>query len=231
MAPQVSGWPRRLLLLPSTLPAMILYLLCTALILRVVDSHTVNATGEELSTEERNQTFTTQNSTTDPFNGTSSSHRDKNSQTENRLPNNQTSAVITEDDENFQDQEYYFPNQRCLQHLLKNLSHDYCGAPFHLAMQSISTEKWCVLENVIRPYNEMTICLEELSRVLGCFYPNPDIQDFFIYIHSLYFHECSSADPLETDAPRSLVIVLTVIPVTIIPVLVYVVVRKSKFQD
>lgn len=77
----------------------------------------------------------------------------------------------------------------------------------------------------------MTICLEELSRVLGCFYPNPDIQDFFIYIHSLYFHECSSADPLETDAPRSLVIVLTVIPVTIIPVLVYVVVRKSKFQD
>lgn len=34
MAPQVSGWPRRLLLLPSTLPAMILYLLCTALILR-----------------------------------------------------------------------------------------------------------------------------------------------------------------------------------------------------
>lgn len=34
MAPQVSGWPRRLLLLPSTLPVMILYLLCTALILR-----------------------------------------------------------------------------------------------------------------------------------------------------------------------------------------------------
>lgn len=77
----------------------------------------------------------------------------------------------------------------------------------------------------------MTICLEELSRLLGCFYPNPDIQDFFIYIHSLYFHECSSVDPLETDAPRSLVIVLTVIPVIIIPALVYVVVRKSEFQD
>ena len=34
MAPQVSGRPRRLLLLPSAHPAMILYLLCTALILR-----------------------------------------------------------------------------------------------------------------------------------------------------------------------------------------------------
>lgn len=77
----------------------------------------------------------------------------------------------------------------------------------------------------------MTICLEEVSQVLGCYYPNPDIQDFFIYIHSLYFQDCSSQDPLETDAPRSMVIVLTLIPVTIIPVLVYVVVRKSEFQD
>ncbi|XP_036938467.1 receptor activity-modifying protein 1-like [Acanthopagrus latus] len=228
MAPQVSGRPQRLLLLPSAHPTMILYLLCTALILRVVDSHTVNVTEEELSTAKRNRTFTSENKS---FNWTASSHRDKNSQTENWLLNNQTSAVITEDDENFQDQEIYFPSKHCLQHLLKNLSHEYCGAPFHTAMQSVSTAKWCVLKNVIRPYNAMTICLEEVSQVLGCYYPNPDIQDFFIYIHSLYFQDCSSQDPLETDAPRSMVIVLTLIPVTIIPVLVYVVVRKSEFQD
>ena len=36
--------------------------------------------------------------TTESFNWTASSHRDKNSQTENWLLNNQTSAVITEDD-------------------------------------------------------------------------------------------------------------------------------------
>lgn len=52
--------------------------------------------------------------------------------------------------ENFQDQEIYFPSKHCLQHLLKNLSHEYCGAPFHTAMQSVSTAKWCVLKNVIR---------------------------------------------------------------------------------
>lgn len=43
-------------------------------------------------------TFLLPAGTTEPSNGTSTSHRDKNSQTENRLPNNQTSGVITEDD-------------------------------------------------------------------------------------------------------------------------------------
>ncbi|XP_073345892.1 receptor activity-modifying protein 3 [Pagrus major] len=210
---------------------MILYLLCTALILRVVDSQTVNVTEEELSKVERNQTFTTDNSTTKPFNMTSSLYKDKKSQTEDQLQNNQTSAVITEDDENFQDQEKYSPGKICHQDLLKNLSHAYCGEAFHAEMQSISTEKWCVMKDIIRPYNDMSLCLETACNVCDCYYPNPDIQDFFLYIHSLYFQKCTSEELLETDAPHGVVIILTIIPVSMIPVLVYLVVWKSKSQD
>lgn len=77
----------------------------------------------------------------------------------------------------------------------------------------------------------MTKCLEELSQMVGCFYPNADIQDFFLHIHSLYFQNCSNKELLLLDAPDGLVIALTLIPVSLIPVLVYLVVFKNKVQE
>lgn len=82
-----------------------------------------------------------------------------------------------------------------------------------------------------RPYNNMTLCLERLSRLIGCHYPNPDIEDFFLHVHSLYFHSCSKEELLLVDPPSGLVIALTLIPVSLIPILVYLVVWKSKVQE
>lgn len=82
-----------------------------------------------------------------------------------------------------------------------------------------------------RPYTFMTLCLEELSNMVSCYYPNPDIQDFFLEMHALYFHNCSQGELLLQEAPDGLAIGLTLIPVSLIPALVYLVVRKSKVQD
>ncbi|KAF0025868.1 hypothetical protein F2P81_022749 [Scophthalmus maximus] len=82
-----------------------------------------------------------------------------------------------------------------------------------------------------RPYNDMTFCLESASSSLGCYYPNPDTQDFFFFIHSHYFQNCTKEELVFEDAPHWVVMVLTLIPVSLIPVLVYLVVWKSKVQE
>lgn len=74
------------------------------------------------------------------------------------------------------------------------------------------------------------MCLENLSNMVGCYYPNPHIQDFFLQIHLEYFQNCSKDELLLVDAPHGLVVALTLIPVSLIPGLVYLVVWKNKVQ-
>lgn len=78
----------------------------------------------------------------------------------------------------------------------------------------------------------MALCLEFLSHQVSCYYPNPDIQGFFVYMHSLYFRNCTvEEEVLLEDAPHELVVALTLVPVSLIPILVYLVVWKSKVQE
>ncbi|XP_031171342.1 receptor activity-modifying protein 2-like isoform X3 [Sander lucioperca] len=233
MTSQVTERPRRLLPIPSSLTTMILYLLVPVLILGGnVESQTANRTEEELSKVEGNQTLReppANNSALKPDNMTSL-YKDEKGLIEDELQNNQTSGVITEDDERFQDQEKEFATL-CNVDMLEEYSHLICGEVFHAEMTLISTENWCVLRDVIRPYNNMTVCLERLSNLIGCYYPNPTIQDFFLNIHSKYFLNCSKEEDLLVDAPQGMVIALTLIPVSLIPLLVYVVVWKSNVQE
>ncbi|XP_029312264.1 receptor activity-modifying protein 3 [Cottoperca gobio] len=211
---------------------MILYLLFSVLILSNVESQTANMTVEKMSKVDGNQTlreFSNNNSTMKPGHVTSILSKDEKTLIEDELENNQTSAFITEDDENFQDQENEFPGRHCFEDLLEGYIH-MCGAVFHKEMMSLNTEDWCVLENIIRPYNNMIVCLEHISPLVGCYYPNSNIQEFFHHIHSYYFHNCSMEELSLVDAPHGLVITLTLIPVSLIPVLVYLVVWKSKVR-
>lgn len=214
-----------LLPLPSLLSTMILYLLFPALIIGS------NTTEEEFSKVEVNQTFsvsTKNHSVIKPENGTSSLDKYKPRKIEDELQNQ---TVITEDDESFQDEKKKVQAGLCLEEQLIEYSDFYCGKEFHQNMLTISTEDWCVLENIISPYNTLTACLETLSGLLGCYYPNNNIQDFFLEIHSHYFQNCSIEEQHLVDAPHGLVVALTLISVSLIPVLVYMVVWKSKVQD
>ncbi|XP_063748528.1 receptor activity-modifying protein 3-like isoform X3 [Eleginops maclovinus] len=130
--------------------------------------------------------------------------------------------------ENFQDQEIVNTGRHCLEDWLEIYSHSYCGLIFQMEMMKISTEDRCVLANIIRPYNNLTLCLEDLSNGFSCYYPNPTIQELFLTIHSKFFINCTTEKIPFEDAPQGLVIALTLIPVSIIPVLVYLVVFKSK---
>lgn len=74
----------------------------------------------------------------------------------------------------------------------------------------------------------MTECLEGVSYMLGCYYPHPRIQEFFLEIHSHFFYNCTEEETPFVDAPHGLVVALTLIPVSLIPILVYRVVWNSK---
>ncbi|KAF3853981.1 hypothetical protein F7725_014669 [Dissostichus mawsoni] len=201
-----------------------------------VESQTANMPEEELSRDWVNQTlneFKTNNSTMETGNSTSSLNREEKTLIEHELEHNQTSG-ITEDHENFQDQEMLFPGKHCRVSELKKLIHFHCEDVFHMEMMSISTEDRCVLDNIIRPYNDLATCLEHLVNFMDCYYPNPTIEELFLTIHTMYFNNCSMEIPLEDpleDAPQGVVIALTLIPVSLIPVLVYLVVFKSKVQE
>ncbi|XP_033963573.1 receptor activity-modifying protein 2 isoform X1 [Pseudochaenichthys georgianus] len=210
---------------------MILYLLIPVLILNNVESQTANMTEEEKSRDLRNQTFnefkTNNTGTMETGNWTSSLNREEKTLIEDELEHNQTSG-ITEDDERFQDQEMWYPHRHCNVSELEKLIH-LCEDDFHMKM-SISTEDRCVLDNIFRPYDDLTTCLENMVKFMNCYYPNPTVQELFLTIHTMYFNNCSMEIPLE-DAPQGVVITLTLIPVSLIPVLVYLVVFKSKVQE
>ncbi|XP_034414818.1 receptor activity-modifying protein 3-like [Cyclopterus lumpus] len=197
---------------------MMLYLL--VVVLGNVNSQTLR---QELSPEDGNQTATAAGA------GTTKAGVNLTRLLEEEPGVNHT--FVTEDDERFQDQDQEFWDSRCQEEELKELSHIYCGQRFHTDMEPVSPEDRCVLEEVMRPYNELMLCLELLSDSAGCYYPNPITEDFFLSIHSNYFHNCSKDDLLFEDAPHELVVALTLVPVSLIPVLVYLVVCKSGVKE
>ncbi|KAM3591625.1 uncharacterized protein V6R79_005122 [Siganus canaliculatus] len=191
------------------------------LVLGVVDSQRTNMTEEEPGRVALNQTFSpfhSFNASDHSVNATSSWNQDQMRHIEEELHNNQTS-VVTEDDESFQDQVMV---QHCDRPMMDYYCQVLCQEPFHSQMMLIPAEDWCVLKKVIRPYDELSECLEEVSGLIGCYYPNPSTQDIFLDVHSHYFHDCS---PEIDDAPHGVVMALTIVPVCLIPVLVYLVAR------
>ncbi|PWA21356.1 hypothetical protein CCH79_00003233, partial [Gambusia affinis] len=149
--------------------------------------------------------------TTNPNNKATDLYKDKLKDIEDELEKTNTSLIITEDNEHFQDQENEMPFKHCHRGELIQLFHQYCGKRFHAEMHGIHKNDWCVLKHIIRIYNNLTVCVELVTGLSDCYFPNTDVQDFFVYIHSTYFQNCTEIEELLKDAPTSLVVALTII--------------------
>ncbi|KAL0984435.1 hypothetical protein UPYG_G00141450 [Umbra pygmaea] len=106
-----------------------------------------------------------------------------------------------------------------------------CWKSFHIKMENISKDHWCNWGKVIRIYNDVSSCMEELTMYFSCYYPNQVAHDFFNTIHSQYFQGCLSEEDMFPDAPSDVVLTLTLIPVSLIPIMVFLVVWKNKALD
>lgn len=140
--------------------------------------------------------------------------------------------VTHEDSETFQDQEKYVPVFHCPDAAsLEIYNHMYCGAGFQKLMANISKERWCDWEEIVLPYNQLSECMENLAGILNCYYPNQQSQAFFVAMHEIYFRNCQEEEEVPWDAPPSLVLALTLLPVSLIPILVFMVVWKNNVRE
>ncbi|KAK3551502.1 hypothetical protein QTP70_017367 [Hemibagrus guttatus] len=137
-----------------------------------------------------------------------------------------------EDQEGFQNQENIHHFGKCNETLLRILGEDYCLKYFDSLMSELREEEWCDWEMVLSNYNELTHCLEDLcATFVHCYYPNPVVQDMFVKVHKKYFSLCGTKEEVLPDAPARVVLVLTLLPVSVIPILVYMVIWKSSVID
>lgn len=96
-------------------------------------------------------------------------------------------------------------------------------------MDSMNSTDWCSLEKVKSAYNNFTMCTETVADCLLVPWPNRFVEQKFVDIHATYFHDC----PTEAlrDPPPSIILALVMTPICLIPVMVVLVVFKTKNGD
>ncbi|XP_056307217.1 receptor activity-modifying protein 2-like [Danio aesculapii] len=141
-------------------------------------------------------------------------------------------SQITQDnntvfEESFQDQ-YTQYHYHCYEQELEELG-EFCWEVFDESMNIINKENWCNMEMVLRSYSHLTECMDNSSMLAGCFYPNHVVEHLFMKIHQQYFSSCNNEEDL-SDAPPGVVLVATLLPIALIPFIVYIVVWKSSLK-
>ncbi|XP_036945875.1 receptor activity-modifying protein 2 isoform X1 [Acanthopagrus latus] len=116
------------------------------------------------------------------------------------------------------------PLMECLSMLFDHL----CLSRFEEEMTSLRTD-WCTWSNVSGLYSNLSTCSEEISDCLLIPWPNPLVEQIFVDIHSKYFKDCPSEEL--SDPPPVIIFALVITPICLIPVMVSLVVLKTKNGD
>ncbi|XP_056609908.1 receptor activity-modifying protein 2 isoform X2 [Triplophysa dalaica] len=121
--------------------------------------------------------------------------------------------------------EYVLRPQQCYESLVFH----FCQTNFLTAMNNMTSTDWCSLEKVKSAYNNFTLCTESIADCFLLPWPNHFVEDTFVDIHATYFQEC----PTEglRDPPPKIVLALVMTPICLIPVMVVLVVLKTKNGD
>ncbi|XP_037332978.1 receptor activity-modifying protein 2 isoform X2 [Pungitius pungitius] len=120
---------------------------------------------------------------------------------------------------------HHQPPMDCLSILLKGL----CIKTFDDEMALLNSTDWCTWSNVGDLYSTLSLCTEEISDCLMIPWPNPLVERTFVDIHSRLFKDCPSQEL--SDPPPVIVFALVITPICLIPVMVSLVVLKTKNGD
>ncbi|XP_041633621.1 receptor activity-modifying protein 2 isoform X2 [Cheilinus undulatus] len=104
-----------------------------------------------------------------------------------------------------------------------------CLFTFKNAMATLNDTDWCTWGNVRSMYSNLSFCTEEISDCLLIPWPNPLVEQTFVNIHSEFFKDCPSEEL--SDPPPAIVFALVITPICLIPVMVSLVVLKTKNGD
>lgn len=113
----------------------------------------------------------------------------------------------------------------CLSIIVKHT----CLKHFEEAMASLNNSDWCIWDKMRGIYGNLSQCTEDISDCLLIPWPNPLVERTFVDIHSMYFKDCPSEEL--NDPPPAIIFALVITPICLIPVMVSLVVLKTKNGD
>ncbi|XP_017284931.1 receptor activity-modifying protein 2 isoform X2 [Kryptolebias marmoratus] len=105
----------------------------------------------------------------------------------------------------------------------------YCLLKFKEDMAQLNNTDWCIWDKVNSLYSNLSECTEEISDCLVIPWPNPFIEETFVNIHSEFFQDCSTEE--FSDPLPPIIFALVITPIALIPVMVSLVVLKTKNGD
>ncbi|XP_068192641.1 receptor activity-modifying protein 2 isoform X4 [Antennarius striatus] len=117
------------------------------------------------------------------------------------------------------------PTMECLSQLL----HHLCLSNYENDMVSLNSTDWCKWGNVSGLYSKLSLCTEEISDCLLIPWPNPLVERAFVDIHTKFFQDCPTEEL--SDPPPEIVFALVITPICLIPIMVGLVVLKTKNGD
>ncbi|MFT7797605.1 receptor activity-modifying protein 1-like isoform X1 [Arapaima gigas] len=109
------------------------------------------------------------------------------------------------------------------------LIEDSCYKTFQKDLPVGNHTRWCMWNNLKSHYNNFTMCTEMIADCLRIPWPNKYVEDVFVQIHAKYFKDCPVTEL--SDPPPSIVFALVMTPICLIPIMVVLVVLKTKNGD
>ncbi|MFT7809124.1 receptor activity-modifying protein 3-like [Arapaima gigas] len=106
-----------------------------------------------------------------------------------------------------------------------------CGDQFQSHMMHVDPHNWCNLTYFIRVYNVFSYCTEDSAESIGCYWPNPLVENYIIRVHKIFFSNCT-VDPVHfLDPPDDTLALLILAPVFLTLVMTAMVVWCSRRGD
>ncbi|MBZ3884255.1 Receptor activity-modifying protein 1 [Sciurus carolinensis] len=108
------------------------------------------------------------------------------------------------------------------------LVQERCLTRFQKDMEAVGEALWCDWGKTIRSYGELTDCTRNVAEKLGCFWPNTEVDRFFVTVHRHYFSICALSGRAVQDPSSGILCPFIVVPIMVTLLVTALVVWRSK---
>ncbi|XP_043859930.1 receptor activity-modifying protein 1 [Dromiciops gliroides] len=108
---------------------------------------------------------------------------------------------------------------------------ELCLTKFKLEMEEIEKKFWCDWGQTFKSYREVTNCTYLIAEKLDCYWPNYQVNDFFLAIHRHYFQDCPATGRVLKDPPSNVLCPFIIAPILVTLLGTALVVYKSQRNE
>ncbi|XP_055442562.1 receptor activity-modifying protein 1 isoform X1 [Bubalus kerabau] len=109
--------------------------------------------------------------------------------------------------------------------------HELMGSTSADTLPTWSWSRWGRFETPLleaRSYKELSNCTRHVVQQLDCFWPNAEVDKFFLVVHQRYFRNCPVSGRALQDPPSSVLCPFIVVPILVTLLVTVLVVWRSK---